>query len=120
MGWAKVIGCTKRQFQTTNLLEVNSKLKFLKINILQVVMFQNVLMDPKILKEKQISFFFSMSFGIFVSFQKNLLNLYVFPISYTCLHVISYQCEYVCFHLNMLRLFQEIKMFFFFFFLRLS
>ncbi len=52
-----VVGCTKRQFQTTNLLKVDSKPEFLKINILQVVMFQNVLMDLKILKEKQISFF---------------------------------------------------------------
>ncbi len=48
MGWAIVIGCTKKQFQTANLLEVDSKLEFLKLNILQVVMFQNVLMDPKI------------------------------------------------------------------------
>jgi hypothetical protein len=53
-----IVGCTKRQFQTENLLEVNSKLEFLKLNILQVVMFQNVLMDPKILKKKQISLFF--------------------------------------------------------------
>jgi hypothetical protein len=42
------------------------------------------------------------------------LSLYVFPILYTCLHVISYKCKYVLFHLNMLRLFQEIDMFFFF------
>jgi hypothetical protein len=42
----------KRQFQTANLLEVDSKPEFLKINILQVIMFQNVLMDPKISKEK--------------------------------------------------------------------
>jgi hypothetical protein len=39
-------------------------------------MFQNVLMDPKILEDKQISLFiFSMSFGIFVSFQLLLLLL---------------------------------------------
>jgi hypothetical protein len=53
-------------------------------------MFQNVLMDPKILKEKQIFLYFSMSFGIFVSFQ-----------FHTNVNVL--------FHLNMLRLFQEIK-----------
>ncbi len=52
VGWAIAIGCTKRQFQTTNLLEVDFKPKFLNINILQVVMFQDVFMDPKILKEK--------------------------------------------------------------------
>jgi hypothetical protein len=66
VGWAIIVGRTKRQFQTTNLLKVNSKLN---LTILQVAMFQNVLMDPKILKEKQISLFLSMSFGIFVFFQ---------------------------------------------------
>ncbi len=40
---------TKRQFQIANLLEVDSKLE------IQVVMFQNVLMNPKISKEKKIS-----------------------------------------------------------------
>jgi len=50
-----------------------------------------------------------MSFGIFVSFDFFNLNFCVFPISYTCLHVISYKCKYVLFHLNMLRLFQEIN-----------
>jgi hypothetical protein len=51
---------------------------FEKINVLQVVMFQNVLIDPKILKEKQISLFFPClleflypfkKIGIIVSFQ---------------------------------------------------
>jgi hypothetical protein len=55
VGWVIIVGRTKREFQTTNLLEVNSKLEFFKINILQFIMFQNVFMDPKILKEKQIS-----------------------------------------------------------------
>jgi hypothetical protein len=41
-------------------------------------------------------------------------NLCVFPNFYTCLHVISYKCKYVLFHLNMLRLFLDINMFFFF------
>jgi hypothetical protein len=67
-------------------------------------MFQNVLMDL---------YFFSMFFGIYVSFQKKL-NICVFPISYKCLHVISCKCKYVLFHLNMLRLFQEINILFFF------
>ncbi len=74
-------------------------------------MFQNVLIDPKLSKEKQISIFFSMSFGIFVSFQKKKLSLCVFSISYTCLYVISYKCKYVLLHLNMLTLFQKINMF---------
>ncbi len=49
-------------------------------------MFQNVLMDPKISKEKQISLTFSMSFGIFVSFQKKieLLCLSNFIHMFTC------------------------------------
>ncbi len=75
-------------------------------------------MDPKISKNKNKSLslsFFSMSFeifGFFLFFKK--LNLCVFPISYTCLHVVSYKCKYVLFHLNMLKLFQEINVFFFF------
>jgi hypothetical protein len=111
VGWAIVVGHTKRQFQIANLLEVDFKSKILKINILQVVMFQNVLMDIKISKDKQI-FFFSIFLGIFVSIQIFFLNICVFSISYTSLHVISYKCEYVLFHLNMLILFQEINIFF--------
>jgi hypothetical protein len=75
-------------------------------------MFQNVLMDLKISKDKQISLFFSMSFGIFVSFQKKNWILMSFPIPYTFFHVISYKCKYVLFHLNMLRLFQDINILF--------
>jgi hypothetical protein len=54
---------TKRQFQIANLLKIDFKFQIL---ILQVVMFQNVLMDLKISKEKQIPLLFSTSFGIFV------------------------------------------------------
>jgi hypothetical protein len=75
-------------------------------------MFQNVLMDPKVSKEKQISLVFSMFFGILGSFKIIIIILCVFSISYKCLHVISYKCKYVLFHLNMLRLFQDINMFF--------
>jgi hypothetical protein len=52
-------------------------------------------------KRNKSFYFFSMSFGIFVSYKKKL-DLCVFPISYTCKHVISYKCKYVWFHLNML------------------
>ncbi len=52
MGWAIVVSRPKRQFQISNLLEVDSKLEFKKKNILLVVMFQNVQMDSKILKNK--------------------------------------------------------------------
>ncbi len=72
-----------------------------KKNILQVVMFQNVLMDPKISKEKQISLFFSMFFGFFMSFQKKL-NF--------CVPII-FECKYVLFHLNMLILFKRLTCF---------
>ncbi len=79
-------------------------------------MFQHVLMDPKISKEEQISFFFFQCLLEFLCpFQKiKNKNLCVFPNFYTCLHVISYKCKYVLFHLNMLRLFLDINMFFFF------
>jgi hypothetical protein len=68
-------------------------------------------MDPKISKEEQISLFFQCFLESLCPFKKNL-NLYVFPISYTCLHVISYKRKLVVFHLNMLRLFQKINIFF--------
>jgi hypothetical protein len=71
-------------------------------------------MNPKVSEDKQIFLYVSMFFGTFVSFQKKKLNLCIFPISYPCLHVISYKCKYVLFHLNMLRLFQEINILFFF------
>jgi hypothetical protein len=57
-------------------------------------------------KKNKSLYFFQCLFGIFVFFQKNNNNLCVFPI--------LYKCKYVLFHLNMLRLFQEINMFFFF------
>jgi hypothetical protein len=75
-------------------------------------------MDLKILKESIYIYNFIFYFILFNIFQNlcvlsNIfLNLCVFPISYTCLQVISYKCKYVLFHLNMLRLFQEINMFF--------
>jgi hypothetical protein len=75
-------------------------------------MSQNVLMDSKILKEKKVFFFFSMSCKNFVSFPKKL-NLFVFLISYTCLHVIFYKCEHVLFCLNMLKnIFKRLTFFF--------
>jgi hypothetical protein len=58
VGWDIVVGFTKRQFQIANLLYVDFKSEFLEKNIPRVVMFQNVFMDPKILKAKQISLFF--------------------------------------------------------------
>jgi hypothetical protein len=45
-----------------------------------------------------------MFLKIFVSFQKNYYYLCIFPI--------SYKCKYVLFYVNMLRLFQEINIFF--------
>jgi hypothetical protein len=71
VGWVIAVGHTKRQFQTTNLLGVDSKLEFLKSKHFTSCNVSKCPLDHKILKEKQISLFFSMSFGIFVSFQKN-------------------------------------------------
>jgi hypothetical protein len=65
----------KKKIANANLLEVDSKLKFLKNKHFTSYNVSNVVMDPKISKEKQISLFFSMSFGIFVSFQKKLESL---------------------------------------------
>jgi len=53
-----LMGYSRRQFQNANLLEVDSGLECLKINILQIVMFQNVLIDFKISKRKKIFLFF--------------------------------------------------------------
>jgi hypothetical protein len=104
-----VVGCTKKKSKLQIYISQFQTEFLKKKNILQLVMFQNVLMDPKISKEKQINVFWNLCvISIF------FYNLYVFPISYTCLHVISYKCKYVLFHLNMLKLFQEINLFFFF------
>ncbi len=101
--WAIVVGRKKRQFQTANLLEVDPNSESSqKKNTLQVVMFQNVLMDLKISKEKKRKREKKV-------IQCLLESFCVFPISYTHKHVISYKCKYVLFHLNMLRLFQEIN-----------
>jgi hypothetical protein len=71
------------RFQT----EIYLYKKNLKKNILQI-MFQNVLMDPKILKNTQISLFFSMSFEIFVSFQ-----LLLFSCLFNFIHMLT--CNFI-------------------------
>jgi hypothetical protein len=76
-------------------------------------MFQYVIIDLKIWKKNKSSFFFNVFWNFFVLSKKHL-NRCVFPISYICLHVISYKSKCVLFHLNMLRLFQEINILFFF------
>jgi hypothetical protein len=75
-------------------------------------MFQNVLRDPTISKEKQICLFFQCLLESLCPFIKYLHHC-VFLISYTCLHVISYKRKYVLFHLNMLKLFKRLTCFFF-------
>jgi hypothetical protein len=62
-------------------------------------------------KRNKSFYFFQCLLESLYTFKK--IESFVFPISYTCLHVISYKCKYVLFHLNMLRLFQKINMFFF-------
>jgi hypothetical protein len=61
-------------------------------------------MDPKISKEKKNLFIFFNVFWNLCVYSILFFNLCVFPI--------SYKCEYVLFHLNMLKLFQEINIFF--------
>jgi len=62
-------------------------------------MFQNVLMDPMISKEKQISSFFQCLLESLCPFQKKIGIVFcVFSMSNTCLHVISYKCKHVLFH----------------------
>jgi hypothetical protein len=61
-------------------------------------MFQNVLTWISRYQEKEKKFVFNFFW-----------NFYVFPISYTRKYVISYKCKYELFHLNMLKLFQEIN-----------
>jgi hypothetical protein len=70
VGWVIIIGRTKRQLQITNLLKVNSKPIFLKINILQVGISQNVLIDPQISKEKQVFYFFQCLLESLCPFKK--------------------------------------------------
>jgi hypothetical protein len=109
VGWAIVVGHTKRQFQTTNLLEVNSKPEFFKNKHFTSC---NVSKCPYGTRdiEKETNFYKKFNvFGIFVYFPHKNWNFYVFPVSYTCKHVISYKCKYELFHLNMARLFQEIN-----------
>jgi hypothetical protein len=60
-------------------------------------------MDPKISKEKQISLFFSISFGIFVSFQKIIILLIFVSFQF---HTNVNAFEYV-------EIIQEINIFFF-------
>jgi hypothetical protein len=67
-------------------------------------MFQIVFMDFMISKKKQISFFFS----------NVVWNLCVFSKKKNILCLFNFIQKYVLFQLNMLRLFQEINMFFFF------
>ncbi len=66
-------------------------------------------MDPRYQKRNKALYFYLMSFGIFVSFQKKVESLCLSNF----IHMFTYKCKYVLFQLNMLRLFQEINMFFF-------
>ncbi len=72
-------------------------------------MFQNVLMDPMISKEKQISSFFQCLLESLCPFQKKNWNCFcVFSMSNTCLHVFHTNVNMCYFILNMLKLFQKI------------
>jgi hypothetical protein len=70
-------------------------------------------MDPKILKEKKKSLYFFQCFLDFLCPFKKKVNICLsnFIHMFTCN---SYKYKYFLFHLNMLRLFQKINIFFFF------
>ncbi len=112
MGYNRIVGHTKRQFQTTNLLEVESKSKnnknkhFTSCN-------DSKCPYPKVSKEKQISLFFSMFFlDSLCPFKKKCLKSFYLSSFIHILTLISYKCKYVLFHLHMLRLFQDINILF--------
>jgi hypothetical protein len=64
-------------------------------------------------KKNKFQELFSMSFGSFVSFKIKKIWIFVsFQFHTHILQVISYKCKYVLLHLNMLRLFQKINIFF--------
>ncbi len=72
MGWVVIVGHTKKQFQTTNLFEVNSKLEFLKTKHLTNVKFQNVLMDLKVSGKKKSLYFFQCLLESLCPFKKEI------------------------------------------------
>jgi hypothetical protein len=107
VGWVIVIGCIKKKIQIANLLRAIPNQFCFKIKTLQIVMFLNVFMNFKISKEKTKSACLLESLCLFKKkFEALCLSNFI--------HIISYKCKYVLFHLNMLRLFQEINMFSFF------
>jgi hypothetical protein len=71
VGWAIIIGHPKRQFQTTNLLEVDSKSEFFE-NKHFTSCNVSTCPYPKVSKEEHISLIFSMSFGSLCPFKKKL------------------------------------------------
>jgi hypothetical protein len=73
--WDIVVGCTKKQFQTPNLLEVNSKPKSLKNKYFSNCNVSKCLHGSRDIKRETRLFNFSMSFEIFVSFQKKIETL---------------------------------------------
>jgi hypothetical protein len=76
-------------------------------------MFQNVLMDPKLSKEKQVSRnFFNVFWKLYVLSKKKIWIFVSFQFHTHILQVISYKRKYVLLHLNMLRLFQKINILF--------
>ncbi len=72
MGWAILIGHTKRQFQIANVLEVNFKpIFFLNKHFTNVTTcFKMFLWILSYRKKNKFQEIFSMSFGSFMSFQK--------------------------------------------------
>ncbi len=72
MGWAIVVGHTKRQFQIANLLEINSKPEFAKNKHFTSCNVSKCPYGSQDIKRETNLLLFAMFFGIFVFFQKKL------------------------------------------------
>jgi len=64
-------------------------------------MFQKCLYGSRDIEIDKTFYFFNVFWNLCV-LSNFFGNLCVFPLSYTCKHVISYKCKYAWFHLNML------------------
>jgi hypothetical protein len=75
VGWVIVVGHTKRQFKIANLLKVAPKLESPKNKHFTSCNVSKCPYGSQDIKRETNLLFFSMSFGIFVFFQKKLESL---------------------------------------------
>jgi hypothetical protein len=72
VGWVIVVGHTKRQFQIANLLKVDFRLESSKNKHFTSCNVSKCPYGSQDIKRETNHFFFPMSFGIFVFFQKTI------------------------------------------------